>query len=655
MTNRYATIDPWKLSAAELAILHPKPAPAMRDWLPENLLLPRKETRLAGQFSFEYSPWMRGPCDWFCDPAVREITLLGPLQFGKTLFMTACLAYAVRWMPMPTMLVMANHQSLNKRMKRLRPMFEANGFLMDQLDGNLKNLNVGESTELKDLLLVLAWVTSDAALAESPEGIILADEVALWPATVQNSDLSPLGHLRGRQETYDPVRKLVKVSSAREVGDLADQEFEAGDACELWAPCHKCSFWHIPRWHDSDNPKAHAVLDREKDGSWLYPAAYATGEHVRYVCPSCGTEWSDHARGANLQRCVWLPRGVTMGRAGRIEGEIKPTAYKSARVRGIQIPPKLRSIKKMAADWVRGQIQLKTGNTGGLKHFLNNQEAVSWRDAKAVTDESLVRKHIGTYRSEDILLRGASVPWGVQAVILAVDVHDTWFRLVALGFGWMFESWRLADLTIQTTDTKEQSAYAALLPWLVRMWPLADGGSIPPAAVGIDSGYQTEPVKTFCRANRQLVHNGRLLPVRGSPRKMDRMWKLYPEDKTFGVYEINPLSTKDQLFRNLFETENPGPGYMHIPADITGEIVCELASEHKVAKDGRPVWVQKKDGRDNHAWDASAYALCLAHIVGVGTLSQLPEQPRIAPVIPKRINRDERESSSFTDGLPKLF
>ncbi len=628
VNSKSQIVNPHTLCAEELAVLDPPPAPAMRAWLPENLLLPTKETRLSGLFSFEYSPWMRQLCDWFCDPAVREITLLGPLQFGKTLFMTACLAYAIRWMPMPTMLVMANHQSLNKRMKRLRAVFEGNGFLMDQLDGNIKNLNIGEATELKDLLMVLAWVTSDAALAESPEGIILADEVALWPGTVQNSDLSPLGHLRGRQETYDPVRKLVKVSSAREVSDLADQEYESGDGCELWAPCHKCSYWHIPRWHDKDNPDGHAVLDRNKDGAWLDKAAYASGDHVRYLCPSCGTVWSDHARAANLQKCLWLPRGVTMGRAGRIEGEILPTAYKSARVRGVQVHPKLRSIKKMACDWVDGQIKLKTGDVGGLKHFLNNQEALSWRNERAVTDESLVRKHIGTYRSEDILQRGVPAPWGVQVVAIAIDVHDTWFRLVAQGWGYLFESWQLAALTIQTSDTKEQAAYECLLPWLVRTWPLADGEFLPPSVVAIDCGYQTEPVKTFCRAHRHLVFRENLFPVRGSPRRMDRMWKVYPQDKIFAVYEINPLQIKNQLHQMLFKAQSPGPGYMYVPADITGEIVCELASEHQIERDGYPVWTPKKDGRDNHAWDATAYALAMAHVVGVGALAALPEAPQ---------------------------
>jgi phage terminase large subunit GpA-like protein len=637
----------------ELAILEPPPTPSMAEWLTENLYLPKKESRIDGRFSFEWSPWMRGLCDWYCDPAVREITLLGPLQFGKTLFLSACLAYSIRWTPMPTMVVMANHQSLNKRMKRLRAMFEANEFLMDQIDGDIKNLNVGEATELTDLLLVLAWVTSDAALAESPEGIILADEVALWDRTVQNSDLKPTDHLRGRQETYDPVRKLIKVSSARETGDLADEEYEAGDRCEFWVPCHKCSYWHFPRWYDKDQPGVYAVIDKEKDGSWLSLKEYASADHVHYHCPSCGTVWSDYARAANLQKGVWLPQGVTMGLAGKMAGVIEPSAYKSARVRCLTVHPKLRSIRKMSVDWVRGQVMLQTGQIAGLKHFLNNQEAQPWRDEKATTDDSKLRQHVGGYVS--LTVPDSKAPWGVQVIVIAVDVHEDWFRVVVHGYGYLFESWLLSAFRVETSDTKEQAAYEPLKGWIARTWPLADGAFLPPAAVVIDRGYQTEPVTTFCRANRHVVHNGNLLPISGSPRRMNQMYKKFAVDATLSHYELNPLILKDQLYRMLFAAQDPGPGYMHLPKDLGGDAFGELCSEHKITVKGFPVWIPKKDGRDNHAWDASYYNLFASHLVGVGGLRPLPQEPPPAsPRLSPKQTHDEARGGGFLDGLPDL-
>jgi phage terminase large subunit GpA-like protein len=633
--------------------LRPRPRPGIVTWAERNLYLPKKESpRLSGLMNFGYSSWMRGPCEWFADAFVREITLVGPLQFGKTLYATVCLAYSIRFDPMPTMLVMASKSTLNKRMKRLRALFEANDFLMAELRGRLDNLNVGEPSELVNLLLVLAWASSDAVMAESPEGVIIADEVALWPATVPHSDMKPTDHLRGRQETFEQVRKFIKISSPRETADLADEEFEAGDACEMWCPCHACSYWHILRWYDKEQPGCHAVLDKTEKGEWLSLREYASADRVHYVCPSCGKIWTDYERAANVDQGIWLPRGVTMGRAGRIEGTIVPSAFKSARIRGLLVHPRLRSIRKMACDWVRGQMLLKTGQTSGLKHFLNNQEAQPWKDVTAVTDESKLREHIGIHHSGQNA-PSDRLPWGVQALTIAVDVHDNWFRVAVHGWGFLFESWLIDTLSMETSDTKELEAFAPLKPLLVRPWQLADGMWLRPSAIGIDCGFRPESVTNFCRENRVLVHNGNLVPVRGSPRQMTKMYAKFAQDQSLIVYELNALMLKDQLWRMLFETEQPGGGYMHLPADITPEIIGELCSEHKIMVKRRLVWLPKKEGRANHAWDASYYNLFLAHLVGVGTLGALPEAPPPpAPLRPKPKREEGRQA--FLDGLPDL-
>jgi len=639
-----------RLLPEELEILDPPPVPSMVDWAPRELILPKKETRLSGPFSFEWAPWMRDLCNWFCDPLVREITLLGPLQFGKTLFMSVCLAYAIRFMPMPTMLVMADRQSLNKRMKRLRALFEANPFLMAQIDGDIRNLNVGEATELKDLLLVLAWVTSETALAESPEGIEFCDEVALWPMTVQNSEMSPLDHLRGRQETYAPVRKMVKVSSARETGDLADEEYESADRCEFWVPCHKCSYWHIPRWHDKEQPGSYAVLDREKDGSWLSLKEYASEDHVRYHCPSCGVVWSDYARGANLQKGIWLPAGVTAGRAGKIEGVVKPSAYKSARVRCLMVHPKLRAIRKMSVDWVRGQLMLKTGQIGGLKNFLNNQEAQPWRDTTADTDAQKLLTHRADYRSAEIAT-GKPVPWGIQGITIQIDVHDNWFRYLVMGWGWQYESWVIEVGQIETTDTREVESFEPLRPLIVKPWLSADGTWMLPSAVTIDCGYRPEPVKDFCRACRPVVYRGNMIPVLGAARRMNRTYAKVAVDVVLTRYDLNTLELKDRLWRHLFEAQTPGPGYMHLPADLPGYAISELCSEQKIVKARYPVWVQKKEGRDNHTWDAAYHGVFAAVLIGVGTMPPLPQEPtpKPAPAPPTAAPATQRKIRTHYD------
>jgi len=632
----------------EIEIIEPRAVEPIVDWAPKHLVIPAKESpKLAGLFDWQYSPHLREPCNWFNDPYVRRITLMAGLQRGKSLFMMLCLCWLIANDPGPTMLVMTDENTLRRRMKRIRPLFAANDYLLRKLGGKVENLFLGELTDLGDMVLTLAWAGSAAMLSDYPIRYEFLDELVLWQQTLISLSLDPMALLRGRQNTHAEDSKTVTVSSSGNVGDLLDTEFEEGDRCEYWVRCPICDFPQIPIWRDPEDKDSRMMLDKDKAGDWLSIREYESGRHARYVCPSCMKPWTDYDRMAAMDYGRWLPAGVTMDPHGNIVGEILPTPYKSARVRAVMVHPRLGSLGKMGADWVRAQAKLKAGDVSGLKYFLNNHEAFSWRDEKSDTDVDRLKTHRGAYRS-------GQAPWGVQAIVIAIDVHDDWFRVVILGFGFLFEAWQIEVIRIETSDTKEIQGYDPLKPLLVRPWQLADGQWLVPSAVVIDSGYQTEPVKTFCRANRHAVHNANLIPIRGSPRRLSRMYQKFPDDESLIVYELNPLMFKDQLYRMLFASQEPGPGYMHLPEDATAEVIGELCSEHKVVgKDGYPVWQPKKDRRDNHTWDASYYALFAAHLIGVGLLGPLPETPP-PPRTAAKPKRDREQGGGFLDGLPSL-
>jgi phage terminase large subunit GpA-like protein len=631
-----------------LEIIRPRTVPSIVDWAPEHLIIPSKESpKLAGFFDWQYSPHLREPCNWFNDPFVRRITIMAGLQRGKTLFMMLCLCWVIANTPGPTMLVMTDENTLRRRMKRIRPLFAANDYLLAKLGGKSENLFLGEPTDLGDMMLVLAWAGSAAMMSDYPIQYEFLDELVLWNQMMHDLDLDPLGLLRGRQNTFAEDSKTVTVSSSGNVGDLLDTEYEDGDKCEYWIPCPRCGVWQIPIWHDKEQEGCHMMLDKDKAGDWLRLRDYEEGRHARYICPSCMHPWTDYGRAEVMQEGRWLPAGITMDRHGTPSAESQPTAYKSARIRAVMIHPRIGSLGKMAADWVRAMTKKKAGDVSGLKYFLNNHEAQSWKETQAETDESRLRTHMGEYRSEDIRL-GKPVPWGVQAITISIDVHDNWFRVVTEGWGHLYEHWLLEATRIETSDTREADAYEPLKALLVKPWPAADRQWLLPSAVTIDTGYRPEPVKNFCRDNRQLVYRGNLLPIRGSPREMRRLYSKIPQDEVLMLYELNTKEYKDRLWRMLFETQQPGQGYMHLPADLSGDVVGELCSEHKLTVAGKPVWVPKKDGRDNHTWDCCGYGLFAADLIGVGLMKPLglppaagtekatPAPPEPAPQAPTR-------------------
>jgi phage terminase large subunit GpA-like protein len=72
---------------------------------------------------------------------------------------------------------------------------------------------------------------------------------------------------------------------------------------------------------------------------------------------------------------------------------------------------------------------------------------------------------------------------------------------------------------------------------------------------------------------------------------------------------------------SLFESAVPGPGYWHLNADTTDEILSHLtAEEQRPIRTRRKqryelVWVLKKEHLPNHIWDAKVYSSFVAELM----------------------------------------
>ena len=59
------------------------------------------------------------------------------------------------------------------------------------------------------------------------------------------------------------------------------------------------------------------------------------------------------------------------------------------------------------------------------------------------------------------------------------------------------------------------------------------------------------------------------------------VYRRSPIDAHLARYHLNVNSIKDRLFRLLFETADPGPGYFHLPRDTSDEVKAHLTSEEQ--------------------------------------------------------------------------
>ena len=622
----------------EARLLVPPPLPPICEWAEENLFLPAKETTAPGLFSFHFSPFLREIAECLTDAFVREVTVLACTQGGKTLISYLCLAYTVACNPMHTMIVMPDENTVKRRIAaRVRPIFEANEFLLDAVGGRAENLHIGEATVMPYMNLYLAWARSAAQIADVPVGLILADELGKFPPAV-GKEADPMNLLRDRQRTFTGRAQLWKLTSPVDAGDLADQEFEDGDKREFHMRCPRCSVAHIP----SDR---NMILDKGPDGDFLPARAYEEGDHARYVCPSCARPWNKYDRHEAIRLGRWAPAPLSVDRDGRIEGTVTPVTRRSYRIPAFLVNPRFQSIGNLAAYYVRAQRALKAGNILPLQHYKRSHLAQSWQQREKEPDADKLAGHIGLYE------RGLLPGW-VQVVTLGIDVQADHIWYAVVGWGYLFEAFLVDAGRIETGDTRDLANYEAVRRLIARPWPYADiiQTVLPPAMAAIDTGYRGSVVEDFCRQNAYL----RAIPVRGDDAVKARIYRKSPIDAHLVRYHLNVNSIKDRLFRLLFETAEPGPGFFHLPRDTSAEIKAHLTSEEqRVFYKGftkQAVWQPKKGGGANHLWDCGVYATAAAELAGVGRL----EAPIVKSTKKPQEQRQTHTGGRFLHELPRL-
>jgi phage terminase large subunit GpA-like protein len=617
-----AYFRPMPMPAEVLEVLAPRRKQHMLDWMQSNYVLSEKSSRLTGPWRLDRTPFWRPVIEWLCDLTTRELWVYAARQTGKSTILGGWMGYVIDVVPGPMKIVLPSEGTAKKRIKKLKPAFEKSPRIMRHLGGDIRNLLIGEPTDLDNMQLLLGWPTSAITLEDDAIRYLGGDEVVLWTVE-QTEDSDTIKTLRAGTRTYESISKRFFITRPRNKGDIADKNFEA---CQKWSihiVCPDCGKYHEAMFEN-------VIIDKDKDDKFFEVEYYEPGKGkrrtARYVCPHCNSRWSELERKAAISGCRACPEGHSIGPDGEIAGQWNDAEYKALTIPAVLVDPMFTTVDQLAHEFVAAIKRREAGDISAYRSFTNIQHARAWEQKERATSLTHLKTHVADYAMEKRL-----VPRRVQMICHGIDVQTDCVWAVTKGYGFRNEQWLLWAGRIETGHTGRAENWEIVEKYVRGEWVSAVDESVRYYATraAIDCRYQQDDrdeestvVYDFCLR----FPEGAVIPVMGYGR--DRMHNNFYKardvvGKALRRFDLNVDMAKDRFWQSLFDKEKgPGPGYMHLPSDLPESLARQLASEAQLVKRSRSgreiiVWVKKPGFRENHLLDANNYCDLAAELAGV--------------------------------------
>ncbi len=412
---------------------------------------------------------------------------------------------------------------------------------------------------------------------------------------------------------------------------------EFTDKNQYNVPCHHCGEAAPLVW-------ANVRCGRQPD---LHHPVF--GDHApattRYVCPSCGGEWTDAERIENIRRADrlkvqgvpgvgWQPSAAFNGKRGFYFNELMSVFPGSS-----------------LADLVEKHLAAKhalesDGDVSKLIVFQNQTLGLAWEYKGTTADPAALESRVEDYPEW-------FVPWGGLVITVGVDVQHDRLAVVVKAWGEGEESWLVWAGELHG-NVLEQEVWTALDTTVVfRSYRHVAGVELAVSAVSVDcsDGQTADAVYRYCRAANRKFGVARVMPIKGSTtadaeifRKPGSPLEVDAQHKgaKYGLrpYMVGVSRAKDLVLgadesagrvnlRNADGQTGRGAGRMHwyrailtSRPDYFRQLTSEVKAPARDLKKGRgtlkKVW-QRKIGQRNEFLDCEVYALHAARALRIDT------------------------------------
>lgn len=565
------------------------------------------DSPIVGRLSFATTPWMREPIREGTTGGAHRVTLVLPVQIGKTLAFKVCAMYHIRNIPSPILFLSDTPDNAEDfALTSLNPMLRANPVFADIISTDRSKETKMTHVYKNGAILWTRGASTKGNLQRRSVRVVIMDECWEYPP----------GHMAeavARTTRFRGWSKVIEGSQAGDVDGDIDKSFQGSDRREWMWTCPHCSAlraWdlNMVKW-DTDA----RLPDESVDFA-------AVRDSLRYVCTLCGHEMpADKRTQIELNESSVYVAQNPNPEPGHIGFHTSAFCFLPA--------------FDLVHEYITAKSRAKDGDFSSLRVFTQKRLALPWSldmesfesSLKASTEIDFGEKlwpRMGWIAGKQLYEKR---PEGITAhplVFMAVDVQRGSFWYAVRAFSTSGDSMLL--------DCGELTSWEEI-PAKAKEW------SVPGPHVGIDSGDQTQAVYAFCIENNyhpmkgtrarsfriaekrgdktvyfeRAYNNGIFVPVQVSVRL--KSGKVVTRMKKTKLISFSANAMKDGVhFARRRTARGKGPMMMH-PEDTPAFYEEHVGrSEKRVQKNGEWVWEQVGK-KANHLLDCETMLRTLAY------------------------------------------
>ena len=534
-----------------------------------------------GRWRTGRTPYMRRIMDAVTNPDVREVVMCTGIQLGKTELILNTVCYYMLQEPSPMMLVEPSDElagdigsdridTMIQASPELRPLF---GLADDrQKSRKTGKLKIGIKRFMGGYLK-LTSAASTTGLRSRPIRVVLCDEIDAYPA---RQDGNAVDMAIGRSTNFVDAKVLLTSTP----GSL--------NSSEIWRRLSRCAQYEyqIPCPHCGE-PRAWSwgmvKWDKTPDG-------VSDPTTARMECPRCGGVIRDGSPAPYtlLSRGEWV---LTDGDPA--------SARLGFHLPGLYSP--WMPLSGIVSEWLAAN---HARDIDRLRTFIQDRLAEPWDERPPAWRATPADGTASRSRFEEHPDHTA-----IRYLTAGVDVQRDRLEVSVWGFGANMESWAISH-TVFAGDPLSLELWERLLAFLAQPVETADGreGKIFAACIDSGDGYSTQSVYRFCAP----LERYRVVAIKGVGG--DRVPLISPPSRIpqyhSPLYKLGVDRFKQVIYDRL-NIPTVGPGYVHIPQELSDEFWLQLTAESPETRIERGVevtrWVQHR--ARNEALDCAVYAL----------------------------------------------